>query len=195
MGRTATVERKTSETDIALTMGLDGTGKGAIDTTVPFFDHMLQLLARHGEVDLSLKARGDTQVDDHHLVEDTGICLGEALHQALGDKRGIYRFGWALVPMDECLCRVAIDLSGRPVLVFHAPPLSGRIGGFDAGLVREFFKSFSDHGRMALHMEILYGTNLHHMAEALFKAFAVALRKAVAMRRRSRGIPSTKGAL
>lgn len=195
MARKAKIKRKTAETDITLELGLDGSGKGVLSTSIPFLDHMLNLFSRHGLFDLTVKGKGDREVDDHHLVEDLGICLGEALRQALGDKRGLERYGEAAVPMDESLCRVALDLSGRTFLVFQADFGGGRIGDFDPALIREFFKAFADHSGTTLHIEVACGSNGHHMAEAMFKAFARALRRAVTLNERVRGIPSTKGSL
>jgi len=195
MARKAKIKRRTGETDISLEFRLDGSGKGVISTSVPFLDHMLNLLSRHGLFDLTVRGKGDREVDDHHLVEDLGICLGEALREALGDKQGIERYGEATVPMDESLCRVALDLSGRPFLAFQADFKDGRIGDFDPALIREFFKALADHSLTPLHIQVLYGKNSHHMAEAIFKAFARALRMAVHPNRRIQGIPSTKGSL
>jgi len=193
--REATIRRKTAETEISVTVGLDGKGKGRIDTAIPFFDHMLNLFARHGLIDLDVQGRGDTAVDDHHLVEDVGICLGQAVRKALGEKKGISRYGLAVIPMDESLCRVAMDLSGRPCLVWEAKLGGARIGEFDPDLFREFFKSFCDHSGITLHVNLIYGTNGHHMAEAIFKAFARAFREAIAIDDRTEGVPSTKGCL
>ena len=193
--RTGTIQRKTAETDVAVEVNLDGKGAGRIDTAVPFLDHMLNLFARHGLVDLTIRSKGDTAIDDHHLVEDIGICLGKAVKSALGERKGISRYGSAGVPMDESLCSVAMDLSGRPYLVWHAELGGQRIGEFDPTLLREFFKSFSDHSGITLHINLNYGTNAHHMAEAIFKAFARAFRGAIAMDERVEGVLSTKGSL
>jgi len=193
--RKATIQRKTAETEVSLVIDLDGKGEGKIDTSVPFLDHMLNLFARHGLTDLSIRSQGDTVVDDHHLVEDVGICLGQAVRKALGDRKGISRYGSSSVPMDESLCSVAMDLSGRPYLVWRAEFGEGRIGEFDPTLLREFFKSFSDHSGITLHINLSYGTNRHHMAEAIFKAFARAFRDAVSMDGRIEGVLSTKGSL
>jgi imidazoleglycerol-phosphate dehydratase len=193
--RTASVQRKTTETEVLVSIDLDGRGEGRIDSSVPFLDHMLNLLARHGLLDLTLQGRGDTAIDDHHLVEDVGICLGQVVRKALGDRQGITRYGSAVVPMDESLCSVVLDLSGRPYLVWHADLGEQRIGGFDPGLLREFFKSFSDHSGITLHVNLHYGTNGHHMAEAMFKAFARAFRGAIALDGRIEGVLSTKGSL
>ena len=193
--RKATIRRKTAETEVSVVIDLDGKGKGDIDTSVPFLDHMLNLFARHGLTDLAIRSQGDIDVDDHHLVEDVGICLGQAIRKALGDRKGISRYGWSSVPMDESLCNVAMDLSGRPYLVWRAELGERRIGEFDPALLREFFKSFSDHSGITLHINLSYGTNGHHMAEAIFKAFARAFRDAIAIDVRIEGILSTKGSL
>ena len=193
--RQATIQRKTSETEVSVAMNLDGKGEGCIDTSVPFLNHMLNLFARHGLLDLTIRSQGDIQIDDHHLVEDVGICLGQTVRKALGDRKGISRYGMALVPMDESLCSVAMDLSGRPYMIWHAELGEARIGEFDPALLREFFKSFSDHSGITLHINLIYGTNSHHMAEAIFKAFARAFRAAVAMDERVEGVLSTKGSL
>ncbi|OIP92799.1 MAG: imidazoleglycerol-phosphate dehydratase [Syntrophaceae bacterium CG2_30_58_14] len=193
--RKAVIERKTAETEISVEIDLDGKGEGRIDTSIPFLDHMLSLFSRHGLVDLDIRGRGDTAVDDHHLVEDIGICLGQAVRKALGERKGISRYGSAEVPMDESLCNVAMDLSGRPYLVWRAELGEQKIGEFDPTLIREFFKSFSDHSGITLHINLRYGTNRHHMAEAIFKAFARALRKAAAADQRIDGVLSTKGSL
>jgi len=193
--RKGKIKRKTRETNISVEMELDGAGRGEIDTKIPFMDHMLNLLARHGLFDLKISGQGDREVDDHHLVEDLGICLGTAVKKALGDKEGIARYGAALAPMDESLASVALDISGRPCLVYHAELGEARIGAFDPSLLREFFKAFSDHGGITLHINVLYGKNNHHMAEAVFKAFALALRSAVQLDERIQGVMSTKGLL
>jgi imidazoleglycerol-phosphate dehydratase len=195
--RTARIERKTKETDISLELCLDG-GAYAIATGVGFLDHMLDHVARHGRLGLKVTARGDTHIDDHHTVEDVGIVLGQALEQALGDKRGIERFGFASVPMDLSLARVSIDLSGRPALAFDvaAPGFHGRgakIGTFDTELVREFFSALVNNGRFNCHIEVPRGENHHHIAEAIFKAFGRALRAAVEVT--GEEVPSTKGVL
>ena len=196
MMRRAKVERKTTETQIALVVNLDGAGGRKIDTPVPFFNHMLEAVARHGLYDLELRAKGDIEVDPHHLVEDVGIVLGQAFREALGDKSGIARFGHALVPMDETLVQAAVDFSGRAAFVYRADPLKGRwIGGFDAELGREFFGGFAASALVNLHLEIRYGENAHHMIEALFKAFARATAAAVRLDPRVVGVPSTKGTL
>lgn len=195
MARTATITRKTTETDVSVDLNLDGTGDGKAATTIGFLDHMLSLLAKHGHFDLTVKSTGDTEVDDHHLAEDLGICLGRAVKEALGDKRGIARYGEGLVPMDECLCSVAMDISGRPFLVYNAEFETKKIGKFDPALLKEFFKAFSDNSGITLHINLLYGRNNHHMAEAIFKALAHALRKAVIIDGDIKGVLSTKGVL
>ncbi len=195
MARKAKIERKTSETNIRILLDLDGTGKGKIDTTIPFLDHMLTLTARHGLFDLTVKGSGDTDVDDHHLVEDIGICLGKAFRDALAGKEGINRYGSATVPMDESLASVHLDVSGRSFLVYGVDFGARRIKTFDLALIREFFQAFADAGGMTLHVRVLYGKNSHHMAEAVFKAFARALREAVTRNARIRGVLSTKGTL
>ena len=195
MGRSARIERKTTETEVLVVIDLDGEGKGKISTSIPFLDHMLLLLSRHGLFDLQVKSVGDTEVDDHHLVEDLGICLGQSLRQALGGKEGIARYGEAAVPMDECLCAVVLDISGRPYLVYNVEFGMAKIGRFDPRLLKEFFKAFSDHSGMNLHINLLYGVNGHHMAEAIFKALGRALKKAVTIDGCIRGVLSTKGML
>jgi imidazoleglycerol-phosphate dehydratase len=194
--RTATVARDTKETAISVTVDLDGTGKGSMATGIGFFDHMLDQLCRHSLIDMTIKAVGDLHIDDHHTVEDTGIALGQAIRQALGDRAGITRYADAMLPMDETLSRAAIDVSGRPFLVFNAEFPREKIGTFDTELVREFFQAFAMNAGITLHMETLYGANAHHIAESLFKAVARALKVAVAVDPRQNGaIPSTKGTL
>ena len=193
--RTAEISRKTKETQIRLALDLDGTGRCAARTGVGFFDHMMDLLARHSLCDLSIDAKGDLDVDAHHTVEDVGIVLGQAIEKALGDKRGIYRYGWAIVPMDESLAQVAIDLSGRPAFVFNVKFPRGTIGDFPVELVEEFFKSVATNAKMNLHIAVPYGTNNHHISEAIFKATAKALRQAVSHDPRNADVPSTKGSL
>ncbi len=196
MSRTASLTRTTGETDIRVALTLDAAGTVDVATGIPFFDHMLGALGRHGRLDLQLRAAGDLAVDLHHTVEDVGIVLGEALGRALGDKAGIARYGAARVPMDEALASVAIDLCGRPCLVFQAPQLVGRVGDFEADLVREFFQAFTNHLRANLHLTLEYGRNLHHMIEAAFKATGRALDAAARLDPRLAGrIPSTKGSL
>lgn len=193
--RAASIDRKTKETNVRLSLDLDGSGTSSIHTGVGFLDHMLDLLARHSLIDLSVEAEGDLQVDAHHTVEDVGIVLGQALEKALGDKRGIYRYGWAIVPMDESLAQVAIDLSGRPAFVFRVQFKSGSIGSFPVELIEEFFKAMCTNAKMNLHIAVPYGTNNHHISEAIFKATAKALRQAVSLDPRSDAVPSTKGSL
>lgn len=194
--RTASIARKTAETDIKLNLSLDGTGKSTIATGVGFFDHMLDLFARHALFDLDVTAKGDTHIDDHHTVEDVGIALGQAFAKALGDKAGIARYADIHLPMDETLTRCAVDISGRPMLVFRTGFARDKIGTFDTELVREWFQAFTTHAGLTLHVETLYGENAHHIAESCFKALARTLRKAVAIDPREAGrIPSTKGAL
>ena len=194
--RSAEIKRKTSETDIALALNLDGTGKGTIRTGVGFMDHMLTLFARHGRFDLDVICRGDTMVDDHHSVEDIGIALGAALAKALGDKRGVRRYGSMLLPMDEALILCALDLSGRSCLRMQAQIPAQKIGTFDTELVEEFFLAVTRSAGMTLHMRMLDGTNSHHIVEAMFKAFGRALGEAVSIDERLGGeIPSTKGVL
>lgn len=195
MTRTANVKRKTAETDIQLTWELDDAKLADIDTGVGFLDHMLQLFARHGSFGLQVRARGDLQVDQHHTVEDTGICLGLALREALGDKRGIRRYGHITLPMEESLVTVAVDLSGRAYLVYDAAIPAPKIGDFDSELVADFWQAFSSHALCNLHVLLHYGRNSHHIAEAVFKAAARALRMAVDLDPRSAGVPSTKGVL
>lgn len=193
--RRAAVARKTAETRIRIALNLDGQGRHRVSTGIPFLDHMLSQVARHGLFDLTLKAAGDLEVDDHHTAEDVGISLGEAFNKALRDKQGIRRYGEATVPMDEALARVAIDLSGRPHLAFQAAKLKGRIGTFAAELVKEFFRGFATHLKATVHVSLLYGENKHHMAEAIFKALARALDTATSVDPRVTGVPSTKGRL
>jgi imidazoleglycerol-phosphate dehydratase len=194
--RKGSVRRATSETQIELALDLDGSGKAAISTGVGFFDHMLELFARHGLIDLTVTAKGDLHVDDHHTVEDVGIALGQAIREALGDKKGIARYASLDLPMDETLTRIAIDVSGRPFLVFRTAFAAQKIGTFDTELVREFFQAFAMNAGITLHVETLYGANAHHIAESCFKGLARALRAAVALDPREAGrIPSTKGAL
>lgn len=194
--RSAQIERKTLETHIKLAVNLDGSGQARLTTGVPFFEHMLDQIARHGLIDITIDAIGDTHIDDHHTVEDIGITLGSALAQAVGDKRGIARYGHAYVPLDEALSRVVIDLSGRPSLSFHCQFSAERIGQFDTQLVQEFFQAFANHAQASIHIDNIRGINAHHQAETIFKAFGRALRMALAIDERMAGmLPSTKGAL
>ena len=193
--RTATIHRKTKETDIELTVNLDGEGRFDINTGAGFFDHMLSHVARHGLLNIALKASGDLHVDAHHTVEDVALCLGSAIAEALGDKRGIMRFGSALVPMENSLAEVAIDLGGRPCFVYNVKYSADKVGDFDIELVEEFLRSVANTAKMNLHVNVPYGSNNHHTAEAIFKALGRALRQAVALDERSTDIPSTKGVL
>ncbi|TWB65350.1 imidazoleglycerol-phosphate dehydratase HisB [Bradyrhizobium sacchari] len=194
--RTATIKRKTKETDIEVSVNLDGTGVAKIATGIGFFDHMLDLLARHSRIDLTVKAVGDLHIDYHHTTEDTGIALGQAVKQALGNMAGITRYAGVYMPMDETLTRVVIDISGRPFLVFKADFPRDKIGEFDTELVREWFQAFAINAGVTLHVETLYGDNSHHIAESCFKGLARALRAAVAIDPKAAGeIPSTKGSL
>jgi imidazoleglycerol-phosphate dehydratase len=197
MSRTAVIDRKTTETQITIRLDLDGRGEQTITTGMPFLDHMLAQVARHGHFDLCVEATGDLAVDFHHTVEDLGIALGEAVSQALGDKAGIVRYGAARVPMDDALASVVMDLSGRPFLVFQAPQLKGgRVGDFDLDLVREFFQGLTNHLRANLHVQVEYGQNPHHMVEAVYKALGRALDQATGLDPRLSGVvPSTKGSL
>jgi imidazoleglycerol-phosphate dehydratase len=193
--RAATINRQTKETTIGLTLDLDGAGRAKVSTGVGFFDHMLDLLARHGLFDLEVTATGDLHVDSHHTVEDVGIVLGQALEKSLGDKRGIYRYGWAIVPMDESLAQVAVDLSGRPAFVFNVNFTGPLIGQFPVELVEEFLKALATSAKMNLHVTVPYGSNNHHISEAIFKALAKALRQATSLDPRNNDVPSTKGSL
>ncbi len=194
--RSATISRTTAETEISASLTLDGSGRYDIQTGVGFFDHMLDQLARHSLIDMEVRCKGDLHIDDHHTVEDCGIAIGQALSEALGDKRGIRRYGSCLLPMDETLVRCALDLSGRPFLVWNLDLPSGQIGTFDTELVREFFQALATHGGITLHIDLLHGFNSHHIAEAAFKAVARALREAVEPDpRKGDDIPSTKGML
>lgn len=194
--RKATVERDTLETQIQISVDLDGQGNANFETGVPFFEHMLDQIARHGMIDLDIKANGDTHIDDHHTVEDVGITLGQAINKAVGDKKGITRYGHAYVPLDEALSRVVIDLSGRPGLVFNADFTRETIGNFETELVFEFFQGFVNHANATVHIDCLRGHNSHHQAETIFKAFGRALRMALSADERMAGkMPSTKGSL
>jgi len=193
--RIAEIKRKTKETDISLKLTLDGEGKSNISTGIPFFNHMLELFARHGLFNLNLKAKGDLEVDFHHTIEDIGICLGQAIAKSLGNKNGIRRYGEATIPMDEALASVSVDLSGRSFLAYNVKIRRIKIGDFNAGLVKEFFRAVADQANLTLHINLLYGEDIHHCIEAIFKAFARALRQAAELDPRVKGIPSTKGKL
>lgn len=193
--RQATVERKTEETDVSLSLDLDGEGKVDVATGIGFFDHMLDHLGRHGLFDLTIQAKGDLHVDAHHTVEDVAICLGQAIDRCVGDKAGIFRYGHFAVPMEETLAAVTVDLSGRPVLVYRVDYPGEKVGAFDVELVEEFLRSLANNAKMNLHVNVPYGTNNHHIAEAIFKALGKSLAMAVATDPRRRGIPSTKGTL
>ncbi|MES9922512.1 MAG: imidazoleglycerol-phosphate dehydratase HisB [Candidatus Thiodiazotropha endolucinida] len=196
MQRTAQIERNTLETQITVSLNLDGKGEASFDTGVPFLDHMLDQVARHGLIDLSITAKGDLHIDAHHTVEDVGISLGQALAKAVGDKKGIYRYGHAYVPLDEALSRVVIDFSGRPGLVYNLAFARARIGEFDVDLFQEFFQGLVNHAGVTLHIDNLRGSNAHHQAETVFKALGRALRMALETdRRMAQRIPSTKGSL
>jgi imidazoleglycerol-phosphate dehydratase len=194
--RTASIKRKTKETDIEVAVNLDGTGVSKVSTGIGFFDHMLDLLARHSRIDITVKAKGDLHIDQHHTTEDTGIALGQAVKQALGDMKGITRYADVHIPMDEALTRVAVDISGRPFLVFKAEFVRDKVGSFDTELVQEWFQAFAMNAGVTLHVQCLYGSNDHHIAESCFKALARALRAAVAIDPRAGDeVPSTKGSL
>ena len=194
--RKAAVKRKTKETDVEVEVDLDGSGRSSISTGIGFLDHMLDLLARHSRIDITVKAKGDTHIDDHHTAEDTGIALGQAVKQALGDMKGITRYADVHVPMDEALTRVALDISGRPFLVFKAEFVRDKVGTFDTELVQEWFQAFAMNAGITLHVATLYGTNDHHISESCFKGLARALRTAVTIDPRAAGeVPSTKGSL
>ncbi len=195
MSRTAKIQRNTAETQISLAVSLDGTGKAEIDTGVGFFDHMLTLLARHGAMDLTVDAKGDLHVDQHHTVEDVGICLGQAVREALGDKRGIRRYGHCVLPMEETLVTSAVDLGGRAYFVYHVELPTAKIGEFDSELVVDFWQAFAANALCNLHLVLHYGRNSHHIAEGLFKATGRALRMAVETDPRIKDVPSTKGTL
>ncbi|AJF05668.1 imidazoleglycerol-phosphate dehydratase HisB [Geoalkalibacter subterraneus] len=195
MARSATIERKTRETDICVSLELDGSGKHEIESPVPFFDHMLTQIARHGFFDLEIRATGDIEIDAHHTVEDLGICLGEAFKKALGDKAGIRRYGRGTMPMHEALASVILDFSGRPFLVFNVDLPKAQVGNFDVELVEEFFTAFCNHSGANIHVNLAYGDNLHHIIEAVFKAFAQALDEATRIDPRIDGVRSSKGTL
>jgi len=194
--RTASVERNTNETQISIQLNLDGTGQSSLKMGLPFFEHMIDQIARHGMLDLTIDAKGDLEIDAHHTVEDVGITLGQAFSQAIGDKKGVVRYGHAYVPLDEALSRVVIDFSGRPGLEFRVQFPRARVGDFDVDLTHEFFQGFVNHANVSLHIDSLFGMNSHHIAETIFKAFGRALRMAAAPDERMQGIiPSTKGSL
>jgi imidazoleglycerol-phosphate dehydratase len=193
--RSAEVERKTRETDIQLRLNLDGGGLSSIDTGIPFIDHMFGLMAAHGFMDLDVRAKGDTEIDYHHTVEDLGICLGKAINQALGERKGIKRYGQAAVPMDEALAQVVIDISNRPYLSYKVPIKKSLTGKFDVGLLKEFFRALVNYAGMTMHIKLLSGDDAHHSAEAIFKAFARALDQASQREERLDDVPSTKGLL
>jgi imidazoleglycerol-phosphate dehydratase len=193
--REASIERKTNETDIALSMNIDGEGKSSIKTGVPFLEHMLDLFTKHGQFDLDIKANGDTEIDDHHTTEDIGICLGSVFKEALGDKKGIKRYGQAMVPMDDALAQVVVDLSNRPHFELKGDIPASQVGTFDTELVDEFLWKFALEARMNLHVIIHYGRNTHHIIEAVFKALGRALDEATMIDPRVKGVPSTKGML
>lgn len=193
--RKASIKRSTAETQIELELNIDGTGKGDIDTGVGFFDHMMTLLAKHAMFDLSIKAKGDTHIDAHHTVEDIGICLGQALAQAVGDKKGISRYGFFLLPMDEALAQIALDLSGRPLMMWRAEIPFAKCGDFDSYLAREFMWAFCWNGGINMHVDLMTARDPHHALEAIFKGVARSLRMAVAYDSREKGIPSSKGVL
>jgi imidazoleglycerol-phosphate dehydratase len=196
MKRKATISRKTQETDIHLEIVLDGKGSADIDTGIPFMDHMLTLMAAHAFLDVAISARGDTQIDDHHTIEDLGICLGSALREALGDRQGLKRYGQAAVPMDEALARVVLDISNRPFLAYRVSLKESKTGRFDVHLLKEFFRALVNHSGMTVHVDLFSGDDAHHIAESIFKAFARALDQAVSFEPRREGtIPSTKGVL
>ncbi len=191
--RIAKIRRKTEETNVAVDLDLDGNGVSVISTSMPFLDHMLALLAKHALVDLTIKASGDLAVDFHHTVEDIGLCMGQALDKALGDRKGIARYGWSLTPMDDALSRVALDLGGRPYMVYQVANRKRQIGDFDLSLIQEFLQAFCVQGRMNLHAAQLYGKEAHHAYESLFKALAKALSMACSRDSRVKGVPSSKG--
>ncbi|MBI5639403.1 MAG: imidazoleglycerol-phosphate dehydratase HisB [Nitrospirae bacterium] len=194
--RKAKIERRTKETDIRIELNLDGAGSYSVDTSIPFLDHMLSLMAKHGLIDLKLKAKGDIDIDYHHTVEDTGIVFGKAVKQALGEMRGISRYGQAAVPMDEALAAVSLDISGRPYLVYRVDfPKKSKLKDFDPDLIEDFLQAFASSAGITLHVNVAYGRNTHHIIEAVFKAIGRALRQATAIDPRVKGIPSTKGKL
>lgn len=193
--RETTVDRKTKETDISVTIDLDGKGHCDVSTSIPFLDHMLNLFGFHGLFDLKIRATGDIEIDYHHLMEDLGITMGEALKKVLGDKKAIVRYGVAMIPMDECLAQVVLDLSGRPYLIYNVEPQSASVRGLEISLFEDFFRAFTNHAMVNLHITLQYGRDLHHIYEAIFKAFGRALREAVSLDPRMKGVPTTKGRL
>ncbi len=195
MSRNADVERKSAETKIKISIEIDGKGSASVDTGIPFFDHMLTLFAKHGFFDLSIKAKGDLEIDEHHTMEDLGIVLGNAIKDALGDKKGITRYGFFLLPMDETLARVVLDLSGRPCLVWNVKPPATHVNGIDVRLFREFFQALTNSLGLNIHVDLVRGEEIHHVFEAIFKGFARALDAATQMDPREKGVPSTKGML
>jgi imidazoleglycerol-phosphate dehydratase len=194
-GRVARIERKTRETEILLQLVVDGRGEASVDTPVPFLSHMLEAMTKHGLFDLRVQARGDVEVDPHHTVEDVGICLGKAFFEALGDKRGIVRFGTSFVPMDETLAAAHVDISGRPYFSYSVPLTKAKVGNFDLDLLKDFFRAFAMNAMLNLHVNLHYGENVHHIAEAVFKAFGRALAEAARLHPRIQGVLSTKGSL
>ncbi len=195
MERKAEVKRKTKETDISIYLKLDGSGEYKINTTVPFLDHMLSQIAKHGFFDLEVNAKGDTEIDYHHTVEDVGIALGDAFKKALGEKEGIRRYGHAVIPLNEALSMVSVDISGRPYIVYNVAMPKEKVGEFDVELTEEFFRAFANSSGMSLHINMIYGNNLHHIIESIFKSAARALDEATSIDERVKGIPSTKGKL
>lgn len=196
MERKSTIERKTKETDIKLKLNLDGEGNSKIDTGIPFIDHMLTLMSAHGFLDIELSAKGDTEIDNHHTVEDLGICLGMAINQALGEKKGIRRYGEATIPMDEAMARVVIDISNRPMLVYRVSLKESKTGNFDVNLIKELFRALVNYSGITMHVDLISGDDPHHVAESIFKAFSRALDQAVGTESRLQGsVPSTKGIL
>ena len=193
--RTSSIERNTKETQVSVMLGLDGSGAGEISTGIGFFDHMLELLKKHALIDLTVKAKGDIEVDYHHTVEDVGLVIGKALDEALGDRKGIVRYGFASVPMDEALCETSLDLGGRPFVVMQCAMKHAMVRDFEVKLVEEFFRAVSVEGRLNVHLQQIYGDEAHHVCEGLFKSFARALRAAVAVDPREKGVPSSKGVI
>ncbi len=193
--RKAEIKRKTKETDITLKINLDGNGTSKIDIPKGFFIHMLETFAKHSSIDLEIKARGDIEVDFHHIVEDIGICLGQAVNNALGNKKQINRFGWAVVPMDEALTLCSIDIGGRPAFKYKVKIKNSKVGDFDTELIKEFFKAFSDNSKINLHFNTFYGTNGHHIIESVFKSFSQAMKAAVRIDKKAKGVPSVKNVI